>query len=437
MRRLFISVGLVAVGALGLGSVGCGGTLRAQAGHGTTVAVDPKIEKDIRAGFASYESVLTRWGRWEQDEWYGVRWCPDSKHTPVKFVPYRSRGHWTASVRPINLAPPGSPYWVSDDSDTWGEITMHHGYWVHIDERSPSWCWIPGVEETPGRVVWRSGEGFVGWAPEAPIWVDDGGDGLIAEFAWSFVFLGALLEPDLEPQFLEGESYVAAVASTSPVHSTTNAYAPARPGVADGDRVPANPTVGRAVRVGPPMTRVAEARQVLAGYAITHEGKLPLGGLGGGGDTPKATASSSSSSGTDKGTSSTKKDEKLPNGVVIYSSLSTMPMVGPAGLTPRFYRYETAPYASTIDSEPASPSSSTPSGGSSASSGYSPSSFSSSGPSSGYSSSSSTPHSSSSASSSSSSSHGSSYSPASSSSSHSSSSSSSHSSSFHGGGSKH
>ena len=94
-----------------------------------------------------------------------------------------------------------------------GDVTMHHGWWVHLDEGAPqgSWCWIPGAAETAGRVVWRTADGYVGWAPEPPsAAVDEDADA--DDLAWTFSYVGALFEdtvrrlsPRTQPAALRGQ----------------------------------------------------------------------------------------------------------------------------------------------------------------------------------------------------------------------------------------
>ena len=63
----------------------------------------------------------------------------------------------------------GEPFWMSDNAEPWGEVTMHHGWWVHLDQGSPagSWCWIPGAQPSLARVVWRVADGYVAWVGES------------------------------------------------------------------------------------------------------------------------------------------------------------------------------------------------------------------------------------------------------------------------------
>src|SRR6266581_2262819 len=54
--------------------------------------------------------------------------------------------------------------WLSDEDFGWA--VFHYGRWY----RDPvhEWVWVPGYEWGPGWVAWRSGGGYVGWAPLPP-----------------------------------------------------------------------------------------------------------------------------------------------------------------------------------------------------------------------------------------------------------------------------
>jgi hypothetical protein len=54
--------------------------------------------------------------------------------------------------------------WVSDYS--WGWAPFHYGRWDY--DNYYGWFWVPDNEWGPAWVVWRSGEGYYGWAPMKP-----------------------------------------------------------------------------------------------------------------------------------------------------------------------------------------------------------------------------------------------------------------------------
>ena len=325
MQRLFPAGILAITGLLG----GCGGA-KGLVGAEAKVPLAPPgvyVEQDVAAGFAAYEERLARWGAWASDAEYGVHWCPreGAEGPDAAFHPYRSRGHWNGAVgsKPAFSTPPGGTYWVSDDSETWGDITMHHGWWIELDARETvlphEWCWVPGLAETPARVVWRSGGGFVGWAPEPPSWIDDGDEGTFAFFSWTFEMMGSLFEPLIDAQRLEGDAQEIAANATS-----SHAFL-------------AGPSVGRFARLGPNALHVGEARRALVAYASGHSELLALAPV------VKATAGAASSpdSSSKASTSTTKKKEnpdELPHAALMVPVMLRDPMLGPIGLTPRFLR---------------------------------------------------------------------------------------------------
>jgi hypothetical protein len=338
---LTLLAGLVTCSAL----AGCAGAL--QETPGPALGVPRALEADVAEGYRAYATTLLRWGRWSADPLYAVRWCP-SGVSPTTFVPYRSEGHWAASPGEASEsvssngtgwgAPPGAPFWLSDDAETWGNITMHHGWWVHVEEGAPegAWCWIPGAAETAGRVVWRSGDGFVGWAPEGPSAGDDD-EADVDDSSWSYAFLGTLLDDTLD--LLTDDA--AAMASGATRHGR---FDPTHPGAPR--------------RSGPSGEQVASARKALSGYVLAHarvasdgvvSGGVASGGVASNGAqravaTPSvgapsgsnasgpvaASGSTSSSSSTSSGTSLhlATKEEALPSAMALYDQMMRDPVLG-------------------------------------------------------------------------------------------------------------
>src|SRR5262249_49621082 len=232
---------------------------------------------DVGAGFAAYKDVLARWGEWSPDESYGVHWCPRpgaAFPAAAPFQPYRERGHWDAKEDASTYgAPPGSPSWVSDDGETAGESPGRHGWWVQVPDdkdvlsQISPWCWVPGIEETPARVVWRSGGGFLGWAPEPPSWIDDGDEGLYAYFEWTFVMEGGLLEDDLDDQCLDGDAQLVAANATSR-NPVVQVFDPTSGKW--GEEKKKSASLQRFARIGPNMREVRDAKKALVAYAQNH-----------------------------------------------------------------------------------------------------------------------------------------------------------------------
>jgi hypothetical protein len=214
-------------------------------GNARPVRTDSPVGRDIAVGYATYRTVLAGFGEWTTDPMYGPLWCPKGLD-PSTFVPYRSHGHWEASDGPA-----ASPYWEAEGGPAWEAITLHHGWWVYeeIDVSTGRWCWVPGAESTPANVAWRTGDGFVGWAPEPPPadpgGVDDDDDTL----EWVFEFEGTLFDVDLEDLVLVGD------AADTAADATLRSRAERRPGHRS---------------TWPSREEVAKARRALAEYAGPH-----------------------------------------------------------------------------------------------------------------------------------------------------------------------
>ena len=249
--------------AAALASVGCTRSYEMSTPRVPLAPAGVLVDWDVARGYFSYRDALARWGTWVGDDVYGVRWCPSADVADAAFRPYASRGHWAASSEPRYGAPPETPYWASEDG-AWGEITMHHGWWIVVDrppEGHTVWCWVPGVQETPASVVWRSGGEFVGWAPESPFWVDDGDDNESAGFEWNYELLGTLLDDAIEDLLLRGDDEAVAADATEPSRQIRGLAPPFD-------------------RRGPARPVVVEARQHFAAqwHPLPHEALTIAGG---------------------------------------------------------------------------------------------------------------------------------------------------------------
>lgn len=109
-----------------------------------TVATDPP-----------FRGELTPYGVWMERPGYGWVWVPSSM--PPDWRPY-TWGHWV---------------WVDECGWTWvadepfGPVCYHYGRWYW--DVGIGWAWVPGTVWGPSWVVWRTGGGFVGWAPMPPV----------------------------------------------------------------------------------------------------------------------------------------------------------------------------------------------------------------------------------------------------------------------------
>jgi hypothetical protein len=207
----------------------------------TPVQPGSALEQDIAAGYRAYGPTLAPLGEWSRDAAYGVKWCPRGVDTT--FAPYRSSGHWVAAD-----APDAPPSWQTDSGGAaWTDITMHHGWWVWDEPKeAPSrWCWIPGAEPTAARVIWRTGDGFAGWAPEPPPTDPDAPSDDDGDLAWTFEFEGSLYDDSVDSDVLTDSAADSAYVAT---HS---------PGA-------------QRSRTGPPRSAVTGARKALGDYILAH-----------------------------------------------------------------------------------------------------------------------------------------------------------------------
>jgi hypothetical protein len=294
-----------------------------------TVPLAPRgvhVRPAVARGFAAFEKRLATYGTWAPDGDYGVHWCPSAGSvggSPGGFRPYVTRGHWEVSDARIGKAPAGSPVWESDDSDTWGEITTHRGWWVHATPaQGGPWCWVPGVDETPASVVWREGDGFVGWAPEPPDWtaVSDEVD-YEDVLDWAFTLLGTLLQDRPEQNTLSGDAEKQARSATAPERAKDGSFAKRQ--------------------VGPTGKSIQQAKSALSDYVLRHPDVIAAAMTKPGAKSEKHESSSSKES--SKSSSWKKKDDAsltvgvmpMPYAMTYYDAFLMQPPVAPRGLVPQ------------------------------------------------------------------------------------------------------
>jgi hypothetical protein len=333
---------LVGAAFLASGVSACGGGYTGTCGAAARVPLAPAgvyVDDDVADGYVAYAGALAAAGTWAGDATYGVHWCPAAAAAGDGFRPYVSRGHWATSEQPVHGAPPGTPYWASDGAAPWADVTTHHGYWIdlanHFSGRS-EWCWVPGAQETPARVVWREGDGFVGWAPEPPVWVDDGDENVAVGFEWSFELLGTLLEDASEiadcvnGYLLAGDAAEAAADATSPSRHSS------RRGPSFSRHAPAQPVVAAARNELAARVRARPAfMQATAGASASAHAPS------------SSSSSSSSSSPSHKKTETT--DERLPPaGVLVRVVAIDDPGLVPLGIL----RFPPSLATTTAGSEP-------------------------------------------------------------------------------------
>ncbi|MDR4307906.1 hypothetical protein IHQ68_14890 [Chelatococcus sambhunathii] len=100
------------------------------------------------------KQTLGQYGEFVTHEKYGDVWRPTV--TPRGWHPYPACD-WVFTK---------TYGWYFSDKTPWGAIVHHYGRWIHEADRG--WLWVPGAEFSPGWVVWRTSDEWVGWAPTPP-----------------------------------------------------------------------------------------------------------------------------------------------------------------------------------------------------------------------------------------------------------------------------
>ena len=135
---------------------------------------------------------LAPYGDWVKDARYGWVWYPYGVEEDWR--PYMI-GHW-------EYTDDDGWYWVSDEA--WGWATDHYGRWFHDPDNG--WAWVPDTQWAAAWVVWRDGDGWVGWAALPPsarydpsVGIEDSEaiENAIDPSEWVFVNEENLCEPTL------------------------------------------------------------------------------------------------------------------------------------------------------------------------------------------------------------------------------------------------
>ncbi len=121
--------------------------------HKAHAAVPLPNEKADTATLAEFRTVLSKYGSFTTHPRYGEIWVPSV--TPAGWHPYPAC-QWVYT----------KDGWYFDDETPWGSIVHHYGRWSH-DEKV-GWFWVPDEDWSPGWVVWRKSDQWVGWAPMPP-----------------------------------------------------------------------------------------------------------------------------------------------------------------------------------------------------------------------------------------------------------------------------
>ncbi len=133
---------------------------------------DPPVVDDVASVDEFYEP-LNPYGRWYPHARYGYVFVPSTTVVGTGWRPY-TRGHWEYTEWGWT--------WVS--AEPFGWATGHYGRWFY-DVRL-GWVWVPGTRWAPAWVSWRTGGGYVGWAPMPP-GAYYGSNYSVYDTSWTFV----------------------------------------------------------------------------------------------------------------------------------------------------------------------------------------------------------------------------------------------------------
>jgi hypothetical protein len=188
-------------------------------------SVTPPPDGEVQA---SFDDALSPYGDWTDVD--GTRvWHPAASAVGEDFQPYATNGQWVSS----------DYGWYFQSDYPWGWAPFHYGRWA-LDPNY-GWIWIPGTVWAPAWVDWRSGGGYIGWAPLPPI----GWSVVVQPWRpyWCFV-PAAHFAGNFWGHRLPVENIHYAYAATAPVHQAV-AFGGARwyagPPVAQVERVSAQP----------------------------------------------------------------------------------------------------------------------------------------------------------------------------------------------------
>jgi hypothetical protein len=141
-------------------------------GFEARAALEVSASVQIHAA-ADFEAPLASHGTWVTVGSFGRCWHPIG--VEVDWRPYCD-GEWVWTDC--------GWYWQSDEP--WAWACYHYGRWSY--DASFGWFWIPDIEWAPAWVYWRTGGGYIGWAPCPPSGI------VIAPTAFAFVEVGHFQE---------------------------------------------------------------------------------------------------------------------------------------------------------------------------------------------------------------------------------------------------
>lgn len=184
--------------------------------YGPVAAEEPVIL--VEEPVADFGPTLEPHGRWLHTATCGRAWRPHAHVVGAGFMPYRTGGQWVYTDQG----------WSFDTDWDWGWAVFHYGRWCPDPGRG--WLWVPGTEWAPAWVEWRTGGGYIGWAPLLPATM------IIVEAHWIFVESRHFHQRHTVEHTLPPHQAHHAYESTRPVHEAVPgnpAHRPTGPRPAD------------------------------------------------------------------------------------------------------------------------------------------------------------------------------------------------------------
>lgn len=141
---------------------------------------EPSWHRAPEVEVSFFHDALAPYGDWVRVEPWGSVWAP--RDVGPGWRPYTD-GHWVWTS--------DGWAWISDYA--WGWAPFHYGRWAY--DSYFGWIWIPDTVWAPAWVAWRTGNGWIGWAPLPPqarwrfgFGLDLGGvDLVIVDHGWCFL----------------------------------------------------------------------------------------------------------------------------------------------------------------------------------------------------------------------------------------------------------
>jgi hypothetical protein len=178
-----------------------------------------KVEARTDISIDFFYDNLSDGGSWIEVGDYGYCWQPSVAASNPRWRPY-SDGYWAYTDFGWT--------WISYEDFGWA--TYLYGRWIRL--RGRGWAWVPGREWGPAWVSWRTGGGYVGWAPlppryageywdESPITARVDIDFDIGPAYYNFIDVRYIGEPVLRERIFAPEQNVTYIARTVNVTNIT------------------------------------------------------------------------------------------------------------------------------------------------------------------------------------------------------------------------